>query len=142
MPPMRNYIRHPADVPIHLRVQQAGAAGAERIRNIGVGGLCCTSRVGLAQGVLVRVRIPVREPPFESEGMVVWCRRSNGDFEVGIQFLGQEDAFRARMVEQVCHIEHYRRRVREREGRELSPEQAAREWIEKYAAEFPDSDGD
>jgi hypothetical protein len=41
------------------------------------------------------------------------------------------------MVEQICHIEHYKREVAEREGRELSGQQAAKEWIAKYAASFP-----
>ena len=40
------------------------------------------------------------------------------------------------MVEQVCHIESYLRRVREREGRSLTAEQAAREWIGSHAEGF------
>jgi hypothetical protein len=45
------------------------------------------------------------------------------------------------MVEQVCHIETYRRTVAGTEGRELSAEQAALEWIAKFAASFPDPGG-
>ncbi len=41
------------------------------------------------------------------------------------------------MVEQVCYIEDYRRFVLMHEGRELSQEDAASEWIAKYAAQFP-----
>ena len=41
------------------------------------------------------------------------------------------------MIEQVCHIEHYRKEVMLREGRELSAQEAAREWISKYAGDFP-----
>ena len=63
-------------------------------------------------------------------------------YEVGVEFVMPDDEYRARMVEQLCYIEHYKRRVQAREGRELSGEQAAREWIEKYAAHFPDLDGD
>ncbi len=43
-----------------------------------------------------------------------------------------------RMVEQVCHIERYRADVLEREGRALTGEQAAEEWIKRYAEDFPD----
>jgi hypothetical protein len=41
------------------------------------------------------------------------------------------------MVEQVCHIEHYRNEVLALEGRRLSTKQAAEEWIKKYSASFP-----
>jgi len=40
-------------------------------------------------------------------------------------------------VEQICHIEQYKRDMRDQEGRELTGEQAAYEWIERFAAEFP-----
>ena len=86
----------------------------------------------------MRVKIPFVRPPFETEGRVVWCRRSSSDYEVGIQFIEVQAAFKARMVEQICHIEHYKNEVREREGRELSGHQAAMEWISKYASQFPD----
>jgi len=41
-----------------------------------------------------------------------------------------------RMIEQACHIEHYRK-VWSEKGRQLSAEEAAKEWIEQYAAAFP-----
>jgi hypothetical protein len=41
------------------------------------------------------------------------------------------------MVEQVCHIEDYRRSVLRTERRELSLDEAAAEWIAKHAADFP-----
>ena len=41
------------------------------------------------------------------------------------------------MVEQICHIEHYKSEVLAREGRHLDGEQAAREWIQKFAHGFP-----
>ena len=40
------------------------------------------------------------------------------------------------MVEQICHVEHYRRQVRQIEGRQLDGEEAAQEWVSKYAADF------
>ena len=56
---------------------------------------------------------------------------------MGVEFLDRDDSFRARMVEQVCHIEQYKRQVLETEGRVLNGEQAAKEWIRRYAASFP-----
>jgi hypothetical protein len=137
----RRFIRHPADVPIEVSmgvdpgsdsaVQEAGT------RDVGLGGLAFECRSCPAQGQLVEVRIPSVTPEFRTLAKVVWCRRLAGSYEVGVAFLDSSDAFRARMVEQVCQIERYRRQVQEQEGRELSGADAAREWIGKYAARFP-----
>jgi hypothetical protein len=43
------------------------------------------------------------------------------------------------MVEQVCAIEQYRGEVLENEGRELTAQEAAAEWIGRYAGRFPDA---
>jgi hypothetical protein len=42
-----------------------------------------------------------------------------------------------RLIEQICYIEHYRQEVLISEGRKLTSEQAALEWIEKFAQDFP-----
>jgi hypothetical protein len=44
------------------------------------------------------------------------------------------------MVEQVCHIENYKKEVYQTEGRLLTAEEAAVEWIHKYASQFPNLD--
>ena len=58
-----------------------------------------------------------------------------------MQFDQPDEQFKARMVAQFCQIEDYRRELREREGRELSSDEAAREWIMLYAEEFANSIG-
>ena len=60
--------------------------------------------------------------------------------QLGIQFVAHEDAYAARMVEQLCYIERYRREVSAKEGREIDSATAAMEWIAKYAANFPHID--
>ncbi len=57
--------------------------------------------------------------------------------EVGIEFEKSRDFFRMRMIEQICHIEHYRGEVLRTQDRELSAQEAAAEWISKYADDFP-----
>ena len=46
------------------------------------------------------------------------------------------DSFTERMEAQCCQIRRYRRDVIRKEGRELSPDEAALEWIERYAETF------
>lgn len=48
----------------------------------------------------------------------------------------EADSFRARMQAQCEEIEAYRRQVMHRESRTLSPDQAAQEWIARYAKSF------
>jgi len=40
------------------------------------------------------------------------------------------------MIEQLCHIERYRWKVQKEEGRLLTSEEAAVEWISRYAGVF------
>jgi hypothetical protein len=50
--------------------------------------------------------------------------------------LGAQRAFRARMDAQCEEIENYRLAVLRDEGRQLNMEQAAKEWIERFAEHF------
>lgn len=50
--------------------------------------------------------------------------------------MNTNDTFTARMLEQIWQIINYQNRL-EQEGRVLSIEEAAFEWIDRYAALFP-----
>jgi len=39
--------------------------------------------------------------------MVCWNKAEEDGFEIGVRFMEAEALFKARMVEQVCHIEDY-----------------------------------
>jgi len=76
-------------------------------------------------------------PPFEAEGVVAWCHQRGDGFVVGVSFDDVEVSYALRMVEQLCYIEQYRIEVMTQEGRHLDLEEAAREWIQKFAHSFP-----
>lgn len=134
---MREYIRHPVDIPIEFQRDQDKAYDQhETLSNISEGGLAFRSQSALEVGALIHIRIPVSEPPYEAQARVAWCQSDGTGFEIGIALLGAEEGFRSRMVEQICHIEHYRQEVLHLEGRQLSAQQAALEWIRKYADTF------
>ena len=111
----------------------------ERSRNVSLGGLAFRTEVCPRIGALLQLRMPTVNPPFLAEARVAWCRPENGAYLVGARFIDASAAFRSRMVQQVCAIEQYRREVQEREGRALSSQEAAAEWIERYADRFPGS---
>ncbi len=135
----RQFVRHPTDVPIEFCCDLSGGAACEAdcLNDVSLGGLSFQSETALETGAILEVRIPLTNPVFQIRGRVVWCRENSGSFDVGVEFLEAHRTFQARMVEQICHIEHYRIEMLEKEGRELTGEQAAIEWIGKYAADFP-----
>ena len=136
---MRSFIRHPTDIPIEVRFEDQ-ACDREPLRNVSRGGVCFQYPKAIALGSIILVRIALTVPPFEACCRVSWCQADIGSWQVGVEFLDQEDLFRVRMVEQICHIEHYRRAMRDLHGRILSGHEAALEWIEKHAGAFPPAD--
>jgi len=136
---IRKYIRHPSDIPIEVEIDEQHEE-QDMLNNISSGGLSFHSQVELETGKIISLRIPAVQPPFETKARVMWCQVNGDAFDIGVELLDKEQAYRARMVEQVCHIEHYKREILQREGRALSGEEAAREWIDLYADNFPNAE--
>ena len=138
---MRQFIRHPTDIPIEVGARGQLAHAIHNTFNLSVGGLEFPCDREFTPGAVVEIRIPFVHPPFEAEARVAWCNAREDSFELGVEFLDRDDAFLARMVEQVCHIENYKKEIYRTERRQLSSEEAAMEWIIKYASRFPGSAG-
>lgn len=137
----REYIRHPIDIPIHVSQQEGKQDEFDvRLNNVSVGGLAFRASTFIEAGNHITILIDAVKPSFEVKALVQWCHKMDEDYDIGVQFSDNEDAFRVRMVEQVCYIEQYRQQVWRQEKRQLSGEAAASEWIEKYAHQFPSLD--
>ena len=138
---IRKFIRHPVDVPIQVTPDWVEDEHDETldqtITNVSLGGLAFVSPKPLRVLDRVQVCIPFLKRDNTLIGNVVWCERSSNGYEIGIEFEKSRDVFRLRMIEQICHIEHYRKEVLLQEGRELTTQEAASEWIAKYASDFP-----
>lgn len=135
---IRKYIRHPSDVPIQVILDRVvDDERDETLTNISLGGLSFVSDQALKVLQRVQVSVPIIEQDNVVEGRVVWCEKVRNGYEVGLEFDSSSEVFRLRMIEQICHIEHYRKEVERQEGRELSTEEAAKEWISRYAGDFP-----
>jgi hypothetical protein len=138
---IRKFIRHPADVPIQVVLDWVEDENDETvdqtITNVSLGGLAFMSQTPLEVLQRVRICIPLLRQDNHLVGNVVWCEKNTRGYEVGIEFEKSRDVFRLRMIEQICHIEHYRKEVERLEGRMLTSQEAAGEWIPKYAGDFP-----
>ena len=137
---MREYIRHPADIPIEFQQDSPSLSHNETMANISQGGLAFHAHTALAVGAVIQIRIALRQPAYQARARVAWCRPNGTGFDVGVELLDSDDVFRARMVEQLCHIEHYKQMVLRTQGRRLSGQQAALEWISKFAEQFPQTE--
>jgi len=134
---MRSFIRHPSDIPINFKFDKDSPTCSECLDNVSEGGLCFCSSELVPIGSEINIIIPISEPAFEAHGVVAWCKQSGEKYLVGVQFAHKSTEYSVRMVEQVCHIEHFRHQILRNEGRRLTGEEAAMEWIMRNAATFP-----
>jgi len=135
---MRHFYRHPIDVPIEYQLEQDTKTVKENLKNVSLGGLCFISQTPMAEGIPLLVRFPLMRPRFEVRCVVVWCHPVDTHYEIGVRILDEGSEFKVRMVEQMCQIQAYREEILKKEGRKLSGRQAALEWIQKFAGDFPE----
>lgn len=134
----RQFIRHPSNIPIEYCFLDKPVCMLDSINDVSVGGLSFQADNYIQPDSWLHLHIPINDNHFEIDAQVRWCKqREDQHFDVGVLFPDEKKAFSARMVEQVCYIEEYKQTVFEQEGRELSGDEAAAEWISKFATDFP-----
>ena len=135
---MRKFIRHPISIPIEVSITNNSTSNAKsNATDLGAGGLAFKTSCSIEPGTVICITIPFIQPEFKTDARVVWCRKRLKGTELGVEFLTCNDAYKVRMVEQVCYIENYKNMVKRKEGRYLTSQQAASEWIKKFAVDFP-----
>ena len=134
--PPRKHPRHTSDLPVKVLFEELVASESSYLNNISEGGLSFNSMRPLETGSSVNIRIPLNKPVFDFACRVVWCTKKGPEYTIGVEFVGSDTAFRQRVVAMVQDIDRYRLRVQEQEGRHLSSQQAALEWIARYAEEL------
>jgi len=146
-------IRHPVDIPLQVKAIAGGFCHQPGRRDVERGDIereCADAEQAacvelafhfpmmISVGVLLSICIPSINDQEELHGQVTWLAHSTSHgFIIGMSFQNEGEAFRMRMLEQLCHIEDYRQRALETEGRDIDPQQAACEWIDRHAAAFP-----
>ena len=135
---IRRHVRHVTGIPIEITVDfdRSFRAENESVSNVSLGGLSFIASDRLDVGEAIQVKIPVLNEEHSLDGLVVWCNKTTQGYEVGLEFNDPDEVERLRMIEQISQIETFRRDLEKREGRTLNSEQAAREWVSKYAGEF------
>lgn len=132
------FIQHPAGYPIEIKRKPFWDRQTKDQPRDSRIGIIFDSTEYHKPGSYIEISIPLPNRVECFTGQVVLVRQNNDQYETGLWLFHTEDASRARIVEQLCHIEVYMQEKKYREGPyNLNPDRVAREWISKYASEVP-----
>lgn len=127
-------IDHPVSQPLDFQIHSRSAA--QPLKQNGIYLRFQTQRPP-RRGSQLLLSIEAAGETHSFRSQVVQVDRSTSPSQVVVWIGRKREAFAARMVEQLCHIAHYRLLAATNEGRSLSLERAANEWIARFAAHFP-----
>lgn len=135
---IRRHVRHVTGIPIEVSLdyQQNYQAAEDTITNVSLGGLCFVANDRLDINESIQVRFPVLDEETLIDGKVVWCNKTAKGYEVGLEFNNPAEVERLKMIDQIRQIEDFRNDTERQDGRKLSSEQAAREWISSCVGNF------
>lgn len=141
----RKYIRHPLSFPLKYNiladakgVSISGRETRSTTINISIGGLLFSSRQALGKGSLIDLKMPFGDKVFRVRASVVHCSRNLDTklFNVGVSFHRLRDAFKVKLIEQLYLISEYRDLRSIQLGREVTLEEASKDWIKRYSERF------
>jgi len=93
------------------------------------------------RGDVIELTFPDIDPEFIIRGRVVWCTTlEGGGFEAGVEFDSGFSPLQDRIFDRIREIETYRQTVADVEGRRLSAEAAAKEWLLNFGSRLTKSD--
>ena len=137
---IRRHIRHITGIPIKITLDYASRnyqhSCDDTITNVSLGGMSFIADDRFDLGQSIRVRFPILNKRTALSCKVIWCQKTSRGYEIGLEFEDAEEIQRMKMIDQISDIENYRRRREAREGRKITSEQAAREWVKQYAGDF------
>lgn len=127
---------HPQLSPIELALTPqlivASYAPALRASNLG---FSCSWPRPFQQGQPLRLRIPAITREIATDVLVMQCTATDTGFVLKLAVLDQEQEFQFRMLLQLSHIHLYHQQL-DHQGRRLSRNEAAKEWIGHFADTF------
>ena len=139
MPERRQFIRHPINFPFSYKVLGSHSGGEEsKTINISRGGLLFAARHPVKETSRITMKIPFHDRVYTVMGTVAHCnsRLHQRLYKIGVSFYSMTDAFKTKLIEQLYLIEEFRNLRSRQLGKEISLEEAARDWIKKYSSSF------
>jgi len=127
------FIRHPHASPLAARKKWLSRLPGWYERNSARTGIMFSSAVYYKTGSNIELTIPVGNKIEIFTGSVVLVKKYPDHFEIGLCLHRNEDAIRAKSVEQICHYEAQLKQKKYRDGPvNLDPQRVASEWSAKF----------
>ena len=132
------FIHHPRGYPMEVKRlwwERRKQITTEESSSIGV---MFESEKYIKPGTRLEITVPMRKETEKFRGQVVLVCADKDKYNIGIWLSHRADASRARIVEQVCHIENYLKEKKYRDGPySINREKIAEEWIINNASKVP-----
>jgi len=139
----RNFIRHPVYLPLSYNiVEKSLKKNSKSIRakttNVSLGGLLFPSKRPVGPKSRIVIKMPFENKVFNVKAQVVRCIQNSETklYDIAVNFSKAQEAFKAKMIEQIYQIAGYREMLRVQSGKDISMEEASRRWVDLYSARF------
>jgi len=134
----RRFIRHLLVSPLEYEVEQEGKTEKSETIDISEGGLLFVAKNDVAPGSNINIQLPLYERTFHIKARVIHSTKDveSGLFRIGVSFSSYSDAFKVKLIEQIYLIEEYRVLRSLQLGRDVSLQEASKEWIQRYSERF------
>ena len=138
----RRFIRHPLCLPLAFKVIKTATKNNEAQQsqtiNISLGGLLFPSKHSVEVGAKILIQMPFENKVFHIKAKVVRCIKTSQKklYDIAVTFWRPQEAFKAKMIEQIYLIAEYRDLLSLQLGKEVSLEEASRKWIKRFSARF------
>lgn len=139
----RRFIRHPLCFPLSYKVidkvpKDSGKEERSKTINVSMGGLLFAAKRPVEEGSTILVKMPFENKVFNIRARVVHCNKNPETKlnNIGVRFYRVNDAFKVKLIEQIYLISEYRDLKSMQLGRQISLEDASREWIKRYSDRF------
>ena len=89
-------------------------------------------------GSTIVVKMPFEDKIFNVKAKVVHCKKNTETklYNIGVKFYRLNDAFKVKLIEQIYLISEYRDLISMQRGKDISLEEASKEWIKRYSDRF------
>ena len=139
----RRFIRHPLCFPLSYNIVVKSSKKKEketktRTINISMGGLLFLTKKPVETDATIVIKMPFQDKIFNVKAKVIHCDKSEETklYNVGVSFYRLSDAFKVKLIEQLYLISEFRDLWSVQLGREVTLEEASREWIKRYSKRF------
>lgn len=134
----RQYIRHLLVSPLEFQISEDAETEKTRTVNVSEGGLMFMSKQPVEKGKVILLKMPLYDKVFSIKARVVHSVKDDaiGLHKIGVCFVSYSDAFKVKLIEQIYLIEEYRTLRSLQTGKEMSLQEASKEWIKRYSERF------